>query len=536
MWKSPQRAVETYSFDQAQLLRRRTLANPWIRHLTASFEQVPTPNTANELYETALLYGHADDLPPTVAKLSKRLRDVVAPPNVTPWHYGAAPEQAPFVLSDTVDVHDDAARLQIHRLRRLLAANPDRPFCWSELARHFLVVAEQKKAIRCMQAALQLAKRNRYLYRAATRLFVHIQDADRALRLLRSEPEVTRDPWLLAAEIATSSVVGKRSRFLDVAKQLMTSSHFKEDQVSELAAAVGTVELDHGTTKRARSLFNRSLIAPTENSLAQAQWAVEQDTKIVIPAAAWQTPASYEAKAFAARRARDWKNALQACAAWFADEPFSHRPAMMGSYLGCFHPKHQAVAEQFATAGLRCDSANIGLLNNRAVARVYLGKTEEAYADLRAALERGPARDDAHLMATLGLIAFRSGMPTLGREYYGLSIAWFLQSKDLGAVASAILYRLREEIRIDRSAIPQSIVIAQRIAKSPMVMRQPELIGMTELVIEEAQGAASTSLAPNDRPVAPASSNEFSHQASLFHVPEKAKQLASRHADFAELV
>lgn len=533
-WKPPQQAVETYSFDQAQLLRRSTLGNPWIKHLEATFDRHPSPNTANELYETALLYGHVERLSPTVKEFSKKLRDAVTLPYA--MQYGATPEQAPFSLGDTVDVHEAAARQEIHRLRRLLSENTDRPFCWSELARHFLIVGEQDKAIRSIQAALKLAKHNRYLCRAATRLFVHVKDPDRALSLLRSEPAMTIDPWLLAAEIATSSVVSKQSRFLDVAKRLMTSNHFKENQITELASAVGTVELDHGATKRAKEWFNRSLIAPTDNSLAQAQWAVEQDTKIMIPTAAWQTPASFEAKTLASRQARDWTNALQACAAWLTDEPFSLRPALMGSYLG-FRPESYAMAEQFASAGLRCDSTNISLLNNRAVARAYQGKIEDAYTDVRAALEYIPGRENPHLMATLGLIAFRSGMPELGREYYKLCIAWFSHSKERDSVAAAMLHLLREEIRIDQSAIPSAVDMAKRIAKLPAAMRQPEIIGMTELFFEEAHVAANTALSSNNLGlVAPASSSEFSHQASLFRIPEKAKQRVSSLSDYSEII
>jgi hypothetical protein len=100
-----------------------------------------------------------------------------------------------------------------------------------------------------------------------------------------------------------------------------------------------------------------------------------------------------------------------------------------------------------------------------------------------------------------------------------------------------MLYLLREEIRIDRSTIPLTVDLVQRIVKSPMAMRQPELIGMTELVLEEARAPANTNLASNDLGVvAPASFDEFSHQASLFHVPAKAKQRLLRLSDYSELV
>ena len=534
-WKSPQEAIETSNCQNEEVLSRNKLGKPWIERLTATFDQFPSAHTAHELYETASLYGDTTKLSPSALKLSRPLREAVAYRDATGREYGAATVQPTFSLSDSVDVHEEIARSEIHRIRNLLAENSDRPFCWSELARHFLVVAEHKKAKRCMLTALSLAKRNRYLCRAATRLYMHVQEPERALGLLRSQPAITSDPWLMAAEIATATASGRKSRYMDIAMRFITSGQFKENQLSELASAVGTVELIDGATKRAKLLFDKSLVAPTENSLAQAQWAVERESKIVIPAAAWKTPASYEAKALAFRRARDWKNALQACAAWLAEEPFSSRPAMMGSYVA-FRPEYQRIMEQFASAGLRRDTENFHLLNNRAVARAYQGRIDEAYADVKTALQHASARNDAHLLATLGLIAFRSGQPTLGREYYGLSIAWFSQSKEYASVASALLYLSREELRVDPAAVPISIDLANRIAKSPVATRQPELVGMTELVLEEAHAFATKSPALNVPVFAAASTDELKHQASLFQVPERAKNIASRLCDFSKFV
>lgn len=534
-WKSPQEAVEIYGSDGSKLTHRKVVAEPWIKRLSAIFDDSPTPSKANELYETASVFGLAEGLARPVIKLAiKHRKDLRLEPAEGPGN-GGAPKRASQAL-EKVNLHEALAREEIHRLRSLLAENPDRPFCWSELGRHYLVVAEPEKALRCMRAALQLAKRNRYLYRAATRLYVHVQDHNQALRLLRSEPDTTRDPWLLAAEIATASLISKRSRYLDEAKVLMSSRHFSDNQLSELAAAVGTVELRHGDTKRAKALFKRSLVAPTENSLAQAQWAVEQDSKIVIPEAAWKTPASYEARALAFRQGQDWKKALQACAEWLADEPFSRRPAIMGSYIG-FRPEFHSLAEKFATAGLRCHSGDTMLLNNRAVARANQGNTSGAFADIEAAMENLSAKDDAHLMATLGMIAFRSGMPVRGREYYGQSIAWFLQSKDSESVASAILHLLREEIRIDRLAVPQALEVVGRIEKSPLVKNQPELAGMAKLIVENSHLATGDSPDAGQIPIEiPASPELFSHYASLFNVPNRAKKAVPRLSDLSGLV
>lgn len=527
-WKPPTQAIERDSFDKEQLVRRAELGGQWVRYLESTFEQFPSRSTANELYETAFMYGRTEGLPSEVLKLLKGRQEAVDRASSSLRQHYSSLAQPELVLGEDVDVHQRGAISEIARYRSLLAESPGRPFCWSELSRNYLVVGEKEKARRAMLAALQLAKHNRYLCRVAARLFVHIDDQDRALHLLRNEPTIKNDPWLLAAEIAISSYGNRKSKFIDAGLRIIDSKQYAESQVSELAAAVGTVELMHGTAKRAKSLFQTSLISPTDNSLAQAQWAVCQEAKIVIPDSAWLIPESFEARTLASRHDHDWNNALQTCAKWLADEPFSVRPAMLGSYLA-FRPEHTGMAEQFASAGLRCDNANSMLLNNRAVARVYQGKIDEAYEDIELALQDTGARDDAHLLATLGLIAFRSGRPDLGRDLYGQSVGWFSHRKERASVASALLYWLREEVRVDRSIIPKAIDMAQRISKMSAASKQPELRGMADLLLEEAK-AAGNSTGVHQEEIVSEHLTQFAlfHSASLFHVPDKAKQIAAR--------
>jgi len=63
-----------------------------------------------------------------------------------------------------------------------------------------------------------------------------------------------------------------------------------------LASAVATIELISGSNKSAKSLFNLSLQAPNDNSLAQIEWASSR-LKLDINEQALKTPLSYEANA-----------------------------------------------------------------------------------------------------------------------------------------------------------------------------------------------------------------------------------------------
>ena len=391
-WKAPDQAIEKSSSDQTLLLKRKKNATKWLKELMSAYEQNPTDHGATELYEVASLYGEIAQLPKSIANLPHLSKlKIKAHKNSSLWELNPLRDGLDFSLGEEIDVHKQSAIAGIGKFRKLLISNPSRPFCWSELARHYLVVGEKEKAIRCMQTAMHLTKNNRYLSRAATRLFVHVKEHERALELLRSEPSLKNDPWLLSAEIATSAFANKQSTNIKTAQQLLISGRYNNYQLSELAAAVGTVEIEHGATKKAKNLFNTSLITPTANSLAQAQWAVGQDSSIVIPASAWQTPDSYEASTLVARQERNWTKAIMECAKWLADEPFSIRPIYMGSYIS-FCPNLYSTAEKFANAGLRCDPNNTTLLNNRAVARAYLGRLDEAFIDVKTAQGNNEAK------------------------------------------------------------------------------------------------------------------------------------------------
>ena len=97
---------------------------------------------------------------------------------------------------------------------------------------------------------------------------------------------------MLAAEIAVSEVARKPSKAIDSASKLVFDPNYSISAISELAAALATVELENGKHKRAKLLFQRAMLEPSENSVAQAQWATQFDNRIIIPDHAWSVPFS----------------------------------------------------------------------------------------------------------------------------------------------------------------------------------------------------------------------------------------------------
>lgn len=388
---------------------------------------------------------------------------------------------APLELGDNWRQHDQQT---VRSLRASLKVHPGQPLLWAELSRAYVMLGEDERAAKSMDCALQLAGSNTYITRSAARLFMHVDAMDKALAIVRRHPNVRRDPRLLCAEVALSSVMGMSSLHAKLAAHVLKDSKYRPAHTTDLAAALATVELENGKHRQARQLFEQSFNGLSENALAQAQWASERDSKIVIPLEAWRTPASHEAIALASRARKDWDEVLTATEHWLADERFAIRPAMVGSFA-LFTDEQCVRSERLATACLQTNPGHIGLLNNRAVARAYLGRLEDALEDIQGAVQLG-GKDDPYLIATLGLVAYRSGHVALGAQCYGTATAQFVKQKDRPTLALAILFWIRE---LARSGSPHAAEDFQYIKRHlrPILQgrREPDIESMLELIERE---------------------------------------------------
>jgi hypothetical protein len=88
----------------------------------------------------------------------------------------------------------------------------------------------------------------------------------------------------MAGEIALSNLAERNPRFLKLGAEWVDENKARPRHLSELASAIGTVHLKEGNRK-ARKLFKTSLVDPTGNSLAQAEWATPRLGSLVHPRA-----------------------------------------------------------------------------------------------------------------------------------------------------------------------------------------------------------------------------------------------------------
>ncbi len=474
-WHSPNVAAEkgerNSNLTKASKLPLR--AAKWISRLESTPDQYRDRHLAVEIAESKFVGGRANEIEwgPGLERL-QRLWAVAASARVNDDRETPKP------------VHPrDQAKSGVGKARSIIRDNPRHPLAWSELSRNYLILGQEEKAVDAMWSALHLAHGNAYVTGAAARLFVHIREPDQALYVIRKSNLAKSDPRILAAEISLADSTRMKGNWAAAALRMVTDARYRATFVSDLTAAMATLEMDHGKHKRARQLFADSMHSPSENSLAQTQWASEKDRKIVIPTAAWDVPGSDEARAMAARVRHDWDGVLDASEAWLASEPFAARPAAMASFAS-FTSEQNIRSEEIASRALVAHPDDSLLLNNRSVARAYQGDAAGALDDVAMALKQTELRADYPVLyATLGLAAYRGGAPDTGSDCYVRAIEELTKAKRLKTAVLASLFWIREELRLDPLS-STTLGMFDQIKKSvPRITkgeRNPEIDSMLE--------------------------------------------------------
>ena len=245
------------------------------------------------------------------------------------------------------------ASAEVRVARARLNRDPRNLLAYVDLSRAYTILGQRLQALSAMQNALRVSPDHRYALRAAARLFVHIGEPDRAFRLLVDSVRTPNDPWLIAPAIAIATIANRSPRFVRRARELIERRCYGAKDLTEVYGALGTLEYYAGRSAKARKSFRASLIAPTENVVAQARWAGERLHGIDIAEEAWNVPRSYEASCGRALDDGVWSKASQYCTQWVQDEPFSSRPAVLGSYIGISLVAEPRFSEECARVGLR---------------------------------------------------------------------------------------------------------------------------------------------------------------------------------------
>lgn len=311
----------------------------------------------------------------------------------------------------------------VHRTRELTRSEPRNPIVWVEMARLYSTTNQNDKAELAMNIALQLAPDSRFVLRAATRLFVHLGKAEKALFYLKQSAALEHDPWLLSAHIATSSSIGRFSKLNRQGFTLVESKNYSPFDLTELYSALGTLEFKHGERKKAKGLFNSSLIKPNDNSLAQLRWISHEDHSFDFDPFAFQRVVNpFETYAFEYFNRSQWKDSYDNSIRWLLDTPYSVQPAALASYLATCILYRYEEGIAVCKLGLKVNHKDPVLLNNIVFAYSVTGRPEKAeyYLGQIMGLDWSTLESEqvTMLTATIGLTQMRNGAIALGKEFY----------------------------------------------------------------------------------------------------------------------
>src|SRR5262249_41127381 len=144
------------------------------------------------------------------------------------------------------------------------------------------------------------------------------------------------------------------SDWTKLAKRAIDDGRFNNQQISELASAVGTLEYKAGRRKDGKKHLSLSLLEPSENAIAQAGWVARTlSNDVQVPQKKMEISA--EAAAWAAFEISDWNVALERSQEWQDDQPFSSRPAVQGSFIAATIFDNFEQAKTIALRGMRCN-------------------------------------------------------------------------------------------------------------------------------------------------------------------------------------
>ncbi|NLS21368.1 hypothetical protein HGP16_33310 [Rhizobium sp. P40RR-XXII] len=314
----------------------------------------------------------------------------------------------------------------------------------------YVNVGQSPSAWSLLRRALILRPDDRYVLRAAARFFMHIGAPDEAEHFLKASSATLSDPWLRSALFAVQAASGTAASGWRKAKSLLGEAKFSPRDLSELAVQMGSMEYEAGSRKQAIRMLRQGAMSPTENAIAQIGWVARHKADFKQADLHVDISLSEEASAYTTYEESNWKDVIEHCADWRKIEPFSVRPAILPTFIGCVSMEALEEAATVGAHGLLANPRNKTLLSNLAAVRALQERFDDARHLIgRAFASLGDDDDDIVVTATSGLIDFRERKFDAGIKHYMDAIEKARQAKNIDLAFRAICFLAREVARVD---------------------------------------------------------------------------------------
>ncbi len=189
---------------------------------------------------------------------------------------------------------------------------------------------------------------------------------------------------------------------------------------------------------------------------------------------------STEARVLEAYWRVDFREIVDRCEPWSAEEPYSHRPAQFGSGAA-ITIEDLDEALRFCAEGLKKSPDNAVLKNNRAYALVATGQYLEGAHLVASCLATSQGDNRAAATATHGFLCMRTGALERGVNHYKEAIAFLRRSKNAVLESLARVYFAQEAARAGLPEAAQVLAEARDSCKPlPSLTEAPIILERAE--------------------------------------------------------
>lgn len=332
---------------------------------------------------------------------------------------------------------------KISHVRTTLKKQTRNPLLWIELGRLHTIKGQTEKAERCIVTAVALAPVNRFIVRAAARFFIHMDAPDAAYFISNRAYESTRDPWLHATLINCAILAGKKLP-KPIGIELTNIPPDSLFHYSELIASIAVSQLRFGSERRAKKLFRLAWSSPSEAVIAHAEWVIRTHFPTLVQEIKIDFSQSAEASSWHNYFNLDLTSALEYAREWSLEEPYSTHPFASGSCFACIGSKY-ALGAGIAKEGLIANPDDLSLKNNLAYALLKQNDIEGAHGVLAPTLKYITEAENVFLLATSGLLFYKTGNINIGRELYLKSCEISRRKGNRTVAALALLHMAEAE-------------------------------------------------------------------------------------------
>ena len=324
-------------------------------------------------------------------------------------------------VDSLADMSNKGSKLEIGLLKRYLIEHPRDSIMWAELAWHYLILGQFPQAERSLLIAYNISPNNRFVVRAISRFYVHTNDLDKAFYYATKSDITKYDPWTLSNQIAISNMHERTSRLLKNGALFLDNSSVNPGSLSELASELGTMDFSSGNRKKGRKKFQIACKKPHENALAQISW-VDHHIGSVGTLALPERPAQcdFESKVYMQLTSTpNWDKIFDDILQWANYQPFSTKPVMMGSFITTNILNDFDAAISLLQHGYNVNKNDIQIKNNFIYTLLLMGQKEAADKIMQTIdVAKLTDQERIHIIATLGLYAYRFGTQAEGKAFY----------------------------------------------------------------------------------------------------------------------